>query len=111
MKSLLLSVYSGLVNWFEANMLACPSKKYLHIECPGCGIQRSFIALLKGDFADSISLYPATLPILCLFILLALHLKFRFDWGAAAIKYLYAGIAFVIAVFYIYKIINHKIIA
>ena len=111
MKSLLLSVYGGIVHWLEANMLACPSKKYLHIECPGCGIQRSFVALLKGDFVGSLQLYPATMPILCLFIFLMLHLKFRFEWGASAIKYLYAGIAIVIAVFYIYKIINHKIIA
>jgi Protein of unknown function (DUF2752) len=106
-----LSLYNNLTSWLETHLLSCPSKKYLHIECPGCGLQRSFIALLKGDFVTSFQLYPATIPILLMLVLTALHLKFRFERGATAIKYTQAGIAIVIAVFYIYKIVNHKIIA
>ena len=106
-----LLIFNGVARWLEANMLNCPSKKYLHIECPGCGFQRSFIALLKGDIQNSLHLYPATMPILFMIVFTMLHLKFKFEWGAAVIKYLYAGIAIVIAVFYIYKIVNHKITA
>ena len=107
----LLSAYGQFVHWIEANMFACASKKYLHIECPGCGIQRSAVALLKGDLATSLQLYPATIPIICLFIFVAVHIKYKFEWAANVIKYLYAGIAIVIAVFYIYKIVNSKITA
>ncbi len=108
---LFVSAYGNFIRWLEMHMLTCPSKKYLHIECPGCGLQRSFIALMKGDFPMSFQLYPATLPILFIFVFTALHLKFKFERGADVIKYSQAGIAIVITVFYIYKIINHKITA
>ena len=106
-----LLTYNGFIQWLQANMLSCPSKKYLHIECPGCGFQRSCIALLKGDIQNSLQLYPAALHILLLLVFTALHLKFKFEQGSNIIKYSQAGIAIVIVVFYIYKIINHKIIA
>jgi hypothetical protein len=106
-----LSVYFHFLNWLETHMLSCPSKKFLHVECPGCGLQRSAIALLRGDFLNSFLLYPATLPIFFLIGFTLLHLKFKFVSGAAIIKYLYIGISIVILVFYIYKIVNHKIIA
>jgi Protein of unknown function (DUF2752) len=106
-----LAVYYNILHWLETHMLSCPSKKYLHIECPGCGLQRSIIALLKGDFSESFQLYPATVPIFFMLGFTMLHLKYKLANGAAIIKYLYIGIAIVIAVFYIYKIVNHKIIA
>ena len=81
------------------------------MECPGCGMQRSLLALMRGELAASWSLYPATVPILLLMGFTLLHLTYRFQMGAGIIKYSYAVIAIVIAVFYIYKIVNHKIIA
>lgn len=66
---------------------------------------------MKGDLAASFQLYPATIPILFMFGFTILHLKFGFRQGAQVIKYSQAGIAIVIAIFYIYKIVNHKIIA
>jgi Protein of unknown function (DUF2752) len=107
----LLSLYANFTHWLEGNMFSCPSKKYLHIECPGCGLQRSFIALLRGDLITSFQFYPATIPILLMFGFTILHLKYKFEQGAPLIKYSQIGIAIVIVVFYIYKIINHKIIA
>lgn len=101
--------YYDIIAWMERNMLTCPSKKYLHIECPGCGLQRSMIALLKGDWIASLELYPATIPLLALFIFGALHIKYDFRHGAMVIKCLQIGVGTVILVFYIYKIINHKL--
>lgn len=92
-------------------MLACPSKKWLHLECPGCGLQRSVIALLRGDMHTSLSLYPATIPLLTLLMFGALHLRFDFRHGATVVKYLYMGTAAIVFVFYIYKVLNHKLIA
>ncbi len=94
----------------EEHLLSCPFKKYLHIDCPGCGFQRSFIALLNGDLQTSLSLYPATIPILIMILFTALHLKYKYLHGATLIKYLQLIIAIVIVVFYIYKIIHLKII-
>ena len=90
-------------------MFSCPSKKYLHLECPGCGFQRSFISLLKGDISESLLMYPATIPILIMVVFLLLHLRYNFTNGATVIKYLQLLIAIVIMVFYIYKLIHFKI--
>ena len=32
----------------------CPFKVFLHIDCPGCGLTRATIALLKGDISKSL---------------------------------------------------------
>ena len=32
----------------------CPIKVFLHIDCPGCGLTRATIALLKGDISKSL---------------------------------------------------------
>jgi hypothetical protein len=92
-------------------MLTCPSRKFFHIDCPGCGFQRSVIALLDGRLAASLSLYPAAIPILVMVVFTFLHLKYKFLYGATVIKYLQLAIAIVIVVFYIYKIIHLKTIA
>ena len=44
----------GIIDWLQKHMIPCFSKKYLGIECPGCGLQRSFIALLKGNIVESL---------------------------------------------------------
>lgn len=104
-----MAAYNGFLQWLGTHMLSCPSKKYLHLECPGCGLQRSFLLLLKGDLPASLAMYPATIPLMALLIFVGLHLKYQFRSGATVIKYLQLGIAIVILVFYIYKIVNHKI--
>lgn len=80
---------SGLIHWLEDHLLSCPYKAGLGIECPGCGFQRALVALLKGDFAESFALYPALLPMLMLFGVLALHIKYSFKHGAMALKILF----------------------
>ena len=99
---------NGFIKWLEGHMLACPSKKYLHIECPGCGFQRSCISLLKGDIAGSVQLYPATIPLLIVLAFTFLHLKYDFLYGAKTIKILQLITASIIAVSYIYKILHSK---
>jgi len=32
----------------------CPIKVFLHVDCPGCGLTRATIALLKGDITKSL---------------------------------------------------------
>ena len=105
----LIAFYRECVQWAEGHLFTCPSKKYFHIECPGCGFQRSLVAMLKGDFQLSFQLYPATVPILVLLTFMLLHIKWDFGRGAAIIKYLQLSVAIVIVVFYIYKLTISKI--
>lgn len=72
----------NIIQWLENHEGTCMWKAYLGIECPGCGMQRSFISLLKGNIIESIHLYPALFPILIMLIVLCLHLKFDFKYGA-----------------------------
>ena len=101
--------YHDTIQWLKGLMLSCPSKKLLHIECPGCGFQRSFFALLEGNIMQSLQLYPAMMPILALLAFTGLHLKYKFSFGAALIKYSYIFVAIIILSFYIYKISYKKI--
>lgn len=53
------AVWAGLGGW------PCPVKSALGIPCPGCGLTRASIALLRGDFAAAFDLH-AFAPVLVL---------------------------------------------
>jgi len=98
------------IEWLSNHLLTCPSKYFFHFDCPGCGLQRSVIALIEGDLIKSFQLYPATIPILfCLFFTFA-HIVFKFKHGAAIIKSSYIFATSIIVIFYIFKIFTHKLI-
>ena len=61
---------NDIIPFLESKMLPCTTKSWLGFDCPGCGIQRAFIALLKGDLLVSLQLYPALIPLLLFFSLL-----------------------------------------
>jgi len=82
-------MWRKIINWLENRSLSCSFQKYFGIECPGCGFQSSLVALLKGEFSESILLYPALLPMLSFIAMLLLHLKFKFSWGAIALRLLF----------------------
>jgi hypothetical protein len=42
----------------------CPSAFLLRIPCPGCGLTRASLALLRGDLATAHALQPAVLLVL-----------------------------------------------
>lgn len=91
-------------------MLSCPSKQLLHIDCPGCGLQRSLVALFQGDFLLSWKLYPPTLFVLATFVMLLLHLAFSPRYGLLILKLLFVITTITISANYIYKILNHQLI-
>ncbi len=61
------------MQWFtflihvEDYMLPCMTKQFLGFDCPGCGLQRSVVFLLQGDFVAAFKMYPAIFAILLLF--------------------------------------------
>ena len=59
-----------MLEWLEAHQLSCWIKSVIGIECPGCGMQRAVLLLIKGEFLASFRIYPGLFPLL-LFIILA----------------------------------------
>ncbi|MCL2108143.1 MAG: DUF2752 domain-containing protein [Oscillospiraceae bacterium] len=53
------------VFWIAASLIAgtaCLSRALTGLPCPACGISRAVIALLSGNFRQSVSFYPLLLP-------------------------------------------------
>lgn len=105
---MLLSVTNS--SGVEQYLLTCPSKQFLYLDCPGCGLQRSLLALFRGELAASWNLYPPTLFILFTLSFLLLHLIFNFKQGAYILKILFIITVAVMTISYIYKILNHQLV-
>lgn len=88
-------------------MFTCPFKKFFHMDCPGCGFQRSVLQLFKGNVSESLHLFPATVPLMIMVIFTLLHAKFQFRHGAAIVQFLYITCTIIVVVAYIYKLINN----
>lgn len=102
--------YNSCIIWMEQHMLACPSKKLMYIDCPGCGLQRGSLELLKGNFSASWQVYPPATIIITTIIFLLLHLVFKFRHGAAILKYLYIVAAITIIFNYISKFFSNQLL-
>lgn len=98
----------NITSWLEAHQLPCMFRAVTHIECPGCGFQRSLFLLMRGQVSDSFYMYPALIPVLLLFSLLAVHTFFKLKNGAAILKFGYIFCAGIIMVSYIYKLLVTK---
>jgi hypothetical protein len=96
-----------IINWFESHQGSCSFREHAGLDCPGCGLQRSILALLEGDLAGSIMLFPALLPLATMFVFLGIHLVFRFKHGAFILKVFYIMNISIIILSYIYKLIIH----
>lgn len=73
-------------NWLQNHLLRCPFKYLTGIDCPGCGFQRSVLALINGDLHKSLSLYPSTIPLLLFFAYGFADRLFKLDTSKHAIK-------------------------
>ncbi|WP_438978199.1 DUF2752 domain-containing protein [Polaribacter sp.] len=54
-----------LIN-IENYMLPCFSKTFFGFTCLGCGLQRSLILLIHGDFLSAFKMYPAIFTLILL---------------------------------------------
>ncbi len=88
-------------------MMPCLVKRYLGIECIGCGFQRSFIELLKGNFSESIKHYPALLPLLFMLTFLVIHLIFKFRKGGIVLMYNFILVVTIMVISYVAKLSMH----
>ena len=97
----------ALIEWLEAHQMPCYYKKFLGIECLGCGMQTAMILLIKGEFLESIKTFPALLPMMFIGVFLILHLIFKFQKGAFILKISFIFTVTIQVLSYIYKIIYH----
>ncbi len=51
----------------EDFMLPCPSKKFLGIECFGCGTQRAIVLVIEGRFTEAFHMFPAVYTLFLFF--------------------------------------------
>lgn len=93
-----------VITWAESHMGTCRFHQETNLACPGCGLQRAVIALLKGDLVESFLLFPALLPLLAMFIFLGVHLMFRLKHGALVLKIMYISNVSIIIINYIIKL-------
>lgn len=95
----------NIIKWLEAHQLPCLFKAITHIDCPGCGIQRSLLLLIRGDIPGSFKIYPALIPIILLIAFLILHVIKNIKGGTVILKYSYLFCAGTILLGYIYKLL------
>ncbi len=98
----------NITSWLETHQLPCMFKAVTHFNCPGCGMQRSFVLLMKGDITGSFFMFPALIPIILMFTFLFLHLMFKIKNGATILKYTYILSVVIVMVSYIYKLVFTK---
>jgi hypothetical protein len=70
-----------MLRFLEEHMLACSLKGLTGLDCPGCGMQRAFLAFLKGEFLQSLVLQPALFPLLFTLLFTLVHLRLKFVFG------------------------------
>jgi hypothetical protein len=74
------------INWLQNHLIPCPFKYLTGIDCPGCGFQRSILALLQGDLHKSFSVYPPAIPLLLFFVYGLADRCFNFDNSKNTLK-------------------------
>jgi len=68
----------NIIEFLEGIMVPCYFKFMFGINCPGCGLQRSIIFLLKGELWASVKMYPPLLPIIFTLVLYFLNKQFNY---------------------------------
>ncbi len=94
----------GFISFLEENMLSCQWKE-MGMECMGCGVQRSVIYLLKGDFTNALLTYPAIYTLVFMLVFLVLHLKFNFAKGHIILQGLFILNLLIMLFNYLFKFI------
>lgn len=91
----------------EEYMIPCMNKKIFGFDCPGCGIQRAFAMIFRGEFADAFFMFPAIYTTIVFFIFIGLNFidKSR-NYHKLIISFAIIN-ALIIIVSYIHKITNY----
>lgn len=115
MLALLLLVYPSLecvinksveiIDFLERNLFTCTIKSLTGLNCPGCGMQRAFIALLKGNFSESFAQNASLIPFLITIFFTICHLIFSYKSGARIIVILFSSTVAIMVGQFVMKLI------
>lgn len=87
-------------------MIPCMNKQIFGFDCPGCGMQRAFVLVVKGEFSDAFFMFPAIYTMGAFFGFIALNFldkKRKYHKIIVALGII-NGLIMIIS--YIYKILN-----
>jgi len=93
-----------IIHFLQNYMMTCWFVKHFGIECPGCGMQRSLILLLQGNFIESIKMFPALIPMLFMLSFLPFHMYFNFKIGPKVLLWSFIVSAFLMLINYSIKL-------
>ena len=96
-----ISYFLGIENF----MLPCFTKQIWGFDCPGCGMQRAIVFLLKGEFSAAFEMYPAIYPMLLLFGFLIMDKLFSIKYAIQITNVLMVSTVAFILTNYILKFI------
>ena len=93
----------------EDFMLPCPTKKFLGIDCFGCGSQRAILMVFEGRFIEAFHMFPAVYTLLLFFAAVALNFvdKKRNYGNVLIFLAIINSIIMVISYFYKHQIFIH----
>ncbi|WP_316835671.1 DUF2752 domain-containing protein [Pedobacter nutrimenti] len=106
----ILSAWTSFLGKADSFFIPCPFKHLTGYDCPGCGFQRSLLALLKGDFKDSFSLYPPTVPLLFTIVIALCANYWLKNRSKGLIRVLYMITGSIILVNYLFKIYSGRLV-
>lgn len=89
----------------ENFMLPCYTKQLWGFDCPGCGMQRSIVFLLKGEFGAAFEMYPAIYPMLLLFGFLIMDKLYSIKYSSKITNILMIGTVGILLTNYILKFV------
>lgn len=69
----------------EEYMLPCLNKKLFGLDCMGCGMQRSAVLVVKGEFLEAFNMYPAIYTLILLFGIIAFNTFKNFKYSSKII--------------------------
>ncbi|WP_410478384.1 DUF2752 domain-containing protein [Pedobacter agri] len=95
-----------MIDWLQNHLIPCPFKALTGIDCPGCGFQRSLIALLQGNLANSWHYYPPTIPLIILFLIAGIHYRFPVKNNSLVIKILIIAVGNFVMISYLIKMLT-----
>lgn len=91
----------------EDYMLPCLSKKLFGVDCFGCGIQRSLVLLMKGEFEAAFYMYPAIYSMILFFLFIGVSLIDKSRSYHKIIVFFGIVTAFIMVFSYFYKLLHY----
>lgn len=92
----------------EKYMIPCINKKIFGVDCLGCGLQRAFILVIKGDFIAAFDLFPAIYSTILFVVVVLLNFRDKKRNYHKIIIILALINVIIMMASYFYKFFNHN---